>query len=51
MTAIKSGEAHAAPAAPFPTALSQQALERLNDNITKDFFRSTNHRNDALEQT
>lgn len=30
--------------APF----SQQGLERLNDNITKDYFRSTNHRQDAL---
>lgn len=31
--------------APF----SQQGLERLNDNITKDYFRSTNHRQDALK--
>ena len=28
---------------------SQQGLERLNDIITKDYFRSTNHRNDALQ--
>ena len=27
---------------------SQQGLEWLNDNITKDYFRSTNHRQDAL---
>lgn len=31
--------------APF----SQQGLEKLNDNITKDYFRSTNHRKDSLE--
>ena len=31
--------------APF----SQQGLERLNDTITKDYFRSTNHRDDALQ--
>lgn len=28
---------------------SQQGLERLNDNITKDYFRSTNHRQEALK--
>ena len=28
---------------------SQQGLEWLNDNITKDYFRSTNHRQDALK--
>ena len=33
--------------APF----SQQGLEKLNDNLTKDYFRSTNHRDcDALKQ-
>ena len=31
--------------APF----SQQGLERLNDCLTKDYFRSTNHRQDALK--
>ena len=31
--------------APF----SQQGLERLNDTITKDYFRSTNHRDGALQ--
>lgn len=31
--------------APF----SQQGLERLNDVITKDYYRNTNHRNDALQ--
>ena len=29
---------------------SQQGLERLNDTITKDYFRSTNHRDDALQR-
>ena len=30
---------------------SQQGLEKLNDDLTKDYFRSTNHReNDALKQ-
>lgn len=30
---------------------SQQGLEKLNDDITKDYFRSTNHRDpDALKQ-
>ena len=33
--------------APF----SQQGLENLNDDLTKGYFRSTNHRNsDALKQ-
>ena len=33
--------------APF----SQQGLEKLNDDLTKDYFRSTNHRStDALKQ-
>ena len=33
--------------APF----SQQGLEKLNDDLTKDYFRSTNHRDyDALKQ-
>ena len=32
--------------APF----SQQGLEKLNDDITKDYFRSTNHHDDALQQ-
>lgn len=31
--------------APF----SQQGLECLNDCITKDYFRSTNHRNETLK--
>ena len=31
--------------APF----SQQGLERLNDSLTKDYFRSTSHREDALK--
>ena len=33
--------------APF----SQQGLEKLSDDLTKDYFRSTNHRDyDALKQ-
>ena len=32
--------------APF----SQQGLEKLNDDITKDYYRSTNHHEDALQQ-
>ena len=33
--------------APF----SQQELEKLSDDLTKDYFRSTNHRDyDALKQ-
>ena len=28
---------------------SQQSLERLNDRLTKDYFRSTNHHEDALK--
>ena len=31
--------------APF----SQQGLEWLNDSLTKDYFRSTNHHKDALK--
>ena len=33
------------------TKFSQQGLEKLNDDLTKDYFKSTNHRNEEALKT